>query len=80
MAYVITNFCVGVKDKSCVLECPVDCIHGTDDSPQLYINPIDCIHCGACESACPVDAIYCDDEVPVNLLASIAENRAFFER
>lgn len=25
---------------------------------QLYINPNDCINCGACEPECPVDAIY----------------------
>ncbi|MCC6625761.1 MAG: 4Fe-4S ferredoxin, partial [Chloroflexi bacterium] len=36
MAYIITEACIGTKDKSCVDVCPVDCIHGTDDDPMLY--------------------------------------------
>jgi len=27
MTYVITEACVEVKDKSCIDECPVDCIY-----------------------------------------------------
>jgi len=27
MTYVITEPCIGVKDKTCVDECPVDCIY-----------------------------------------------------
>jgi len=64
MAFVITEPCVGVKDKSCVAVCPVDCIHGGDDDNQLYINPNECIDCGLCEPECPVDAIFMEDEVP----------------
>ncbi len=54
MTYVITQPCIGVKDGSCVDVCPVDCIHPAegesdyDDFPQLYINPDECIDCGAC--------------------------------
>jgi len=29
---------------------------------QLYINPDECINCGACVPECPVDAIYSDEE------------------
>lgn len=29
---------------------------------QLYINPFDCINCGACIAECPVDAIYEDED------------------
>jgi len=29
---------------------------------QLYINPINCINCGACIPECPVDAIYRDEK------------------
>lgn len=29
---------------------------------QLYINPDECIDCGACIPECPVDAIYEDEE------------------
>ena len=60
--YVIAEPCIGVKDKSCVAVCPVDCIHDADD--QLYIDPNECIDCGLCEPECPVDAIFMEDEVP----------------
>ena len=30
----------------------------------MYIDPEECIDCGACEPECPVDAIYDEDEVP----------------
>ena len=54
--YVISEACVDVKDKSCVRECPVDCIYEGDR--QLYIHPDECIDCGACEPVCPENAIY----------------------
>lgn len=62
MPYIIAEPCVGVKDKSCVAVCPVDCIHEAGD--QLYIDPNECIDCGLCEPECPVDAIFMEDEVP----------------
>ncbi|MCX6377897.1 MAG: ferredoxin family protein [Armatimonadetes bacterium] len=71
MAYVITEACLGVKDKSCVAVCPVDCIHEnvvTDESGKeydmLFINPDECIDCGLCEPECPVTAIFADSDVP----------------
>ena len=64
MTYVIAEPCIDVKDKACVEVCPVDCIHGTDDDPQLYINPAECIDCGACEPECPVEAIFEESAVP----------------
>ena len=63
MTYIITEPCIDVKDTACVDVCPVDCIHPRkdesefDSAPQLYINPDECIDCGACEPACPVEAI-----------------------
>jgi len=65
MTYVITEPCIDVIDKSCVEVCPVDCIHfeeGTDR--KLYIDPGECIDCGACEPVCPVTAIFAEDDVP----------------
>ncbi|MBV9866517.1 MAG: 4Fe-4S binding protein [Abitibacteriaceae bacterium] len=62
--YVIAEPCVGVKDKACVEVCPMDCIHGEESDPQLYINPNECIICGACEVACPVGAIFEADALP----------------
>ncbi len=70
MTRVITSACIGTKDTSCVDVCPVDCIHphkdddGHEGAEMLYIDPDECIDCGACEPACPVEAIYPDDEVP----------------
>jgi NAD-dependent dihydropyrimidine dehydrogenase PreA subunit len=37
MTYVICEPCIGVKDRSCVDECPVDCIYEGED--QLFIHP-----------------------------------------
>ena len=54
MAYVIAEPCIDVLDLSCVSVCPVDCIHfdeGTDR--KLFIDPNECIDCGACEPECP---------------------------
>lgn len=65
MTYVITDPCVDTLDKSCVEVCPVDCIHyeeGVDR--KLYIDPDECIDCGACEPVCPVTAIFAEDDVP----------------
>ena len=64
MPFVITEPCVDTKDRSCVDVCPVDCIHGGESDPMLYIDPRVCIDCGACVSACPVEAIYAEPDVP----------------
>ena len=62
MTYVIAFPCVDVKDKSCIEECPVDCIYEGDR--MLYIQPDECVDCGACEPVCPVEAIFEEDDVP----------------
>jgi NAD-dependent dihydropyrimidine dehydrogenase PreA subunit len=36
VAYTISEPCIGLKDKSCIEECPVDCIYEGD--PMLYIQ------------------------------------------
>ena len=60
MAYVIAEPCIGTKDTACVDACPVDCIHpkkdedGHAEADQLFIDPVECIDCGACVPACPV--------------------------
>ena len=55
MGFVIGSNCIDVKDKSCIEECPVDCIY--EGNRMLYIHPTECIDCGACEPVCPVEAI-----------------------
>ena len=70
MAYVIAEPCIGTKDTACVDACPVDCIHpkkdetGYADSEMLYIDPVECIDCGACVPVCPVSAIFALDDLP----------------
>jgi NAD-dependent dihydropyrimidine dehydrogenase PreA subunit len=65
MTYTIAEPCVDVMDQACVSVCPVDCIHfeeGVDRS--LFIDPNECIDCGACEPECPVNAIFPAESVP----------------
>jgi NAD-dependent dihydropyrimidine dehydrogenase PreA subunit len=77
MAYVIGLPCVDVKDRSCIDECPVDCIY--EGRRALYIHPEECVDCGACEPVCPVDAIYFEDDVPAEWGGDhAASNAAFF--
>jgi NAD-dependent dihydropyrimidine dehydrogenase PreA subunit len=77
MPYVITEACIGVKDKSCVDVCPVDCIY--EGEQMLFIHPDECIDCGACEPECPVTAIFPEEDVPGNLRQYIESNREVFK-
>ncbi|MER6178365.1 ferredoxin [Streptosporangium sp. NPDC001681] len=76
MTYVIGLPCVDEKDLACVEECPVDCIY--EGGRSLYINPDECIDCGACEPVCPVEAIYYEDDLPASLGVYLADNERFF--
>ena len=65
MTYIIAEPCIGVKDAACVDACPVDCIHFEEGKDRmLYIEPDECIDCGACEPECPVEAIFTEEDVP----------------
>ncbi len=61
MPYVVTQSCCA--DASCVVACPVNCIHPAPGEPgfataeMLYVDPRSCVGCGACTTACPVGAI-----------------------
>src|SRR5208282_5178343 len=61
MAFVIVESCT--KDEKCIEVCPVDCIHPRKDEPQfaeatqLYVDPVNCIDCGACVPVCEASAI-----------------------
>ncbi len=82
MAYVIAEGCT--KDEECVQVCPVDCIHprkdeaGFEEATQLYIDPVNCIDCGACIPVCPVSAIYEVGEVPENLAEYTEKNAQYY--
>ena len=73
MTYVIAEPCIGVKDRACVDECPVDCIYEGEE--QLYIHPEECVDCDACLPACPVDAIFPADNVPAEWTNFTASQR-----
>ena len=62
MTFVVTDNCNGCRFTDCVAVCPVDCFHGDDQ--MLYIDPNECIDCGACVPECPVEAIFDETQVP----------------
>ncbi|MCL4403063.1 MAG: ferredoxin family protein [Acidobacteria bacterium] len=82
MAYVITDTCT--KDALCVDACPVDCIHpkkdepGFDEAAQLFVNPADCIDCGACVPVCPTNSIFPVDDLPADLSGFTEKNAAHY--
>jgi NAD-dependent dihydropyrimidine dehydrogenase PreA subunit len=76
MAFVISGPCVDVMDRSCIEVCPVDCIY--EGARKLYVQPDECVDCGACEPVCPVEAISYSDDVPDGNREFIADNARFF--
>jgi NAD-dependent dihydropyrimidine dehydrogenase PreA subunit len=79
MAYVIAQPCIDELDESCIAVCPVDCIHFDKAiDRKAYIDPAECIDCGACEPECPVDAIFAADDLPAAWQAHAELNRQWF--
>jgi ferredoxin--NADP+ reductase len=84
MSYVITQNCC--NDASCVVACPVGCIHPTPDEPDfgtsemLYIDAATCIDCGACADACPVEAIMPDTALGVADEWYVDTNAAYYQQ
>jgi len=76
MPYFIAASCIDIMDKSCLEECPVDCIY--EGARKLYINAAECIDCGACEPACPQQAIFLDWRAPAEMAEFVQDNRRFF--
>jgi ferredoxin len=60
--YVVCEPCRDCKYTDCVVVCPVDCFY--QDDQLLYIDPDECIGCGACQPECPVEAIFEQSRVP----------------
>jgi len=75
---------VGAKDTGCVDVCPCDCIHpGKGEAefstvPQLYINPDECIDCGACIPVCPVSAIFPVEDLPKKWTSFVELNARWY--
>ncbi len=79
MTYVVTETCIDLKDKSCIEVCPVDCIHEVDEDRMVYIDPDECIDCGACVDPCPVDAIFAEEDVPAPQAPFTLINKIYFK-
>lgn len=54
----------------------MDCIY--EGARALYIQPDECINCGACVPTCPEDAIYYEDDLPESLRRHLKDNEDFF--
>tara|TARA_R110000787_G_scaffold268106_2_gene374536 strand:- start:109 stop:417 length:309 start_codon:yes stop_codon:yes gene_type:complete len=96
MSFIIGKKCVSTCDTSCVDACPVSCIHGPIDIDgegaevatldsieglQLFIDPDQCIDCGACVDVCPPDAVYEDEALCIEAEGndeSVKKNYEFF--
>jgi NAD-dependent dihydropyrimidine dehydrogenase PreA subunit len=78
MPYVIADPCIDIMDRSCMEECPVDCIY--EGARKLYIHPTECIDCAACEPVCPVEAIVAADDVTDQQADFVEAEKAFFTR
>ena len=82
MAYVITTNCT--KDEKCIEVCPTECIHprkdeaGFAETPHLYVDPVNCIDCGACVPVCEASAIFPLDELPEEWKSCIETNAAHY--
>jgi NAD-dependent dihydropyrimidine dehydrogenase PreA subunit len=76
MTYVIALPCVDLLDKTCVNECPVDCIY--EGERMMYIHPDECVDCGACVPVCPVEAISFEADTPAEWRVFQSVNVEFF--
>ncbi|RNL79184.1 FAD-dependent oxidoreductase [Nocardioides marmorisolisilvae] len=82
MPYVVTQSCC--SDASCVIACPVNCIHpapgepGFAEAEMLYVDPKACVDCGACATACPVDALKPHTKLSADELPFIELNRLYY--
>ena len=77
MPFIIAEPCVGTCDTACVEVCPVDCIHGPDDTEgrgaeemvdgcdaegkELAIDPMEWKDCEDRETECQVEKILEED-------------------
>src|SRR5215217_3448702 len=83
MPYVVTQSCCA--DASCVVACPVNCIHpapgepGFAEAEMLYVDASSCVDCGACLTACPVDAIKPHTALTDREQPFVALNAEYFE-
>lgn len=83
MAYVVTQSCCA--DASCVVACPVNCIHPAPGEPgfgtteMVYVDADSCVGCGACATACPVGALVPDAALTTKQLPFLELNAAYYD-
>lgn len=83
MAYVVTQSCCA--DASCVVACPVNCIHPAPGEPgfgtteMVYVDATACVGCGACATACPVGAMVPDAALTTRQLPFVDLNAAYYD-
>jgi NAD-dependent dihydropyrimidine dehydrogenase PreA subunit len=46
----------------------------------LFIDPVECIDCGACVPVCPVSAIFAGDDLPEKWASYTEKNASHFGR
>jgi NAD-dependent dihydropyrimidine dehydrogenase PreA subunit len=84
MAHVIVDTCK--KDNLCLDSCPSEAIRPLKDEAewgsvtQLYINPEECMDCGACVAECPTNSIYPAEELPADKAEFAVKNAAYFKK
>lgn len=83
MAYVVTQSCCA--DASCVVACPVNCIHPAPGEPgfgtteMVYVDAAACVGCGACATACPVGAMVPDAALTTRQLPFLDLNASYYD-
>jgi ferredoxin--NADP+ reductase len=81
--HVVTQSCC--SDASCVVACPVNCIHpapgepGFAEAEMVYVDADACVDCGACATACPADAIVPHTTLTGEQLPFLALNAEYFQ-
>jgi ferredoxin--NADP+ reductase len=83
LPHVVIQSCC--SDGSCVVACPVNCIHpapgepGFAEAEMLYVDASTCVDCGACTTACPADAIVPHGTLTPAQQPFLALNAEYFE-
>ena len=89
---VCDTACVDVCPVDCIHgPAPLDEIRAVRDDGEgalkakfgepimLYIDPDECIDCGACEPECPVEAIFAEEDTPEDQSRFVDINTKYFE-
>ena len=51
-----------------------------ESATMIYIDPVECIDCGACVPVCPVSAIFALDDLPEKWADFTEVNAKYFKR